>query len=78
MRVIGLVTSFTPLNGQGSGSHKEPLHNLSIEGFSCLVKPALVSLVPERGEVSALISVQWKAEKGKRPIFWLQDIKPVV
>lgn len=77
MRLIGLVTSFAPLNGSGTGKHKEPLHNLSIEGFSCLVKPALVSLVPERGEVSALISVQWK-EAGKRPIFWLQDIKPVV
>lgn len=75
MRVIGLVSSFSPLNGQGSGTHKEPLHNLSIEGFSCLVKPGLASLVPERGEVNALISVQWPSVKGKRPIFWLQDIK---
>lgn len=77
MRVIGVVTSFAPLNGNGSkGSHAEPLHNLSIEGFSCLVKPVLVPSVPVRGEVNALISVQWK-EAGKRPIFWLQDIKAV-
>lgn len=77
MRVIGTITSFSPLNGNGgNGKHTEPLHNLSIEGFSCLVKPALLSIVPERGEVSALISVQWK-EPGKRPIFWLSDIKAV-
>lgn len=74
MRVIGLVTSFGPLN------EKEPegLHRLSVEGFSMLVRSEMLENggIPKAGEVECVVSVFWK--KGKRPVFWLETCRELV
>ncbi len=74
MVVQGLVTSLKPLPQNGN-EHQSPLHQLSIEGFGVLVKAALLDVCPQAGEVIARVSVNW--QKGKRPVYWLQEIQPV-
>ncbi len=80
MIIQGNVTSFKRLPSLSKGKDKKQddndgLWQLSIEGFGILVRSALVNLCPASGQVVARVFCSWK--KGKRPVYFLQEVKPI-